>query len=70
MRELPTIGFKLQQYGYSWLLIQNIHPQFHEIMMNYNILNEEKNVVFITPKRFPNFKKYIGKTVKPYYRWL
>lgn len=61
-KEVPTVGF-IAHYDTADFNAEGINPQF---VKNYDgsdiVLNEEQNIV-LSPKAFPNLKKYIGQTL-------
>ncbi len=62
-KAVPTIGFIAHMDTAPDMSGKNVKPKFVE---NYNgediILNEENNII-LSPKDFPELKKYIGKTL-------
>lgn len=61
-KEVPTVGF-IAHYDTADFNAEGINPQ---IIENYDgediILNEAENIV-LSPKDFPNLKKYLGQTL-------
>ncbi|SDY78529.1 peptidase T. Metallo peptidase. MEROPS family M20B [Proteiniborus ethanoligenes] len=62
-KEVPTIGFIAHMDTSPDMSGENVNPQ---IIQDYNgediVLNKENNVI-LSPKDFPELKKYIGKTL-------
>lgn len=61
-KEVPVVGF-IAHVDTADFEARNVQPQFHE---NYDgeaiVLNKEGKFV-LSPKDFPNLKKYVGKTL-------
>lgn len=61
--KVPTIGFLAHIDTTPEMTGENVNPQFIE---NYDgteiVLNKERNIV-MSPKKFPDLKQYIGKTL-------
>lgn len=62
-KKVPTIGFIAHMDTSPDMSGKNVNPK---IVKNYEakdiLLNEEKNII-LSPKEFPDLKKYIGKTL-------
>ncbi len=62
-KNLPTVGFIAHMDTAPDTTGENVKPQIHE---NYDgkdiLLNKEKNII-LSPKDFPELKKYIGQTL-------